>query len=106
MKIGRTVFSAKNAPFLNLIMLEPLVVPPSAKIKKGAYLPVSSISSYRSLIAINALAFFSSLPPLGMYIESIELINVLNKGTLLNSWLGAKAGLTFLIKTTASSQLT
>jgi hypothetical protein len=64
--IGLIVFSAKNAPFLNLTIWDPFVVPPSAKIKNGAYLPVSSISSYLSLIAASALALASSLPPLGM----------------------------------------
>jgi len=100
------VFSAKNAPFLNLIRPVPLVVPPSAKIKNGAYFPVSSMSSYLSLIAARAYAFFSSEPPLGIYMESIQSISVLKIGTCLNSALGANAGLTFLIKTTGSSQLT
>jgi len=45
MKIGLTVFSAKNAPFLKEMIPDPFDVPPSAKIRKGAYLPVSSISS-------------------------------------------------------------
>jgi len=64
--IGLIVFSAKKAPFLNLIMWDPLEVPPSANIKNGAYLPVSSISSYLSLMAPSALALASSLPPLGI----------------------------------------
>lgn len=37
MKSGLTVFSAKNAPYLNVIMHEPFVVPPSGNIKNGAY---------------------------------------------------------------------
>jgi hypothetical protein len=37
MKIGLIVFSLKKAPFLNFIRADPLLVPPSAKIKNGAY---------------------------------------------------------------------
>lgn len=105
MKIGLTVFSAKKAPFLNFKMPVPFVVAPSANIKNGENFPVCSITSYRSLIAANAKAFFSSDPPLGMKIESIVLHRVPSKGTFSNSALGANAGLTFLIKTTASNQL-
>jgi hypothetical protein len=103
--IGLIVFSAKKAPFLNLIIYVPFVVPPSAKIKNGANFPVSSISSCLSLMAARALALDSSLPPLGIYIESIESIKVEKIGTFLNSELGEKAGLMFFIKITVSSQL-
>jgi|TARA_B110000305_G_C19332592_1_gene584796 hypothetical protein len=65
-KIGVTVLSAKKAPFLNWRMPEPLEVPASAKMRNYANLPVSSIISYRSLMAPSALALLSSLPPLGM----------------------------------------
>jgi len=66
MKIGFIVFSLKKAPFLNFISDDPLLVPPSTKIKNGAYWPVFSISSYLSLIAYKAFALFSSLPPRGI----------------------------------------
>lgn len=62
---GLTVFSAKNAPYFIVIMHVPLVVPPSGKIRKGAYYPVYSINSYLSLIDIRALALLSGLPPRG-----------------------------------------
>lgn len=105
MKTGLIVFSAKKAPFLNFKMLDPLVVAPSANIRNGEKLPVASITSYLFLIAANAMAFFSSEPPLGMKIESIVLQSVPSIGTFSNSPLGAKAGLIFLINTTASNQL-
>lgn len=104
-KIGLTVFSAKNAPFLNFKIPVPFVVAPSAKIRNGENFPVYSMISYLFLIAANARAFFSSEPPLGMKIESIVLQSVPSNGTFSNSELGANAGLTFLIMTTASSQL-
>jgi len=36
-KMGWTVLSAKKAPFLNLIKLDPLLVPPSTNMRRGAY---------------------------------------------------------------------
>jgi hypothetical protein len=105
MNIGLTVFSAKKAPFLNFKMLVPFVVAPSAKIRNGENFPVCSMTSYLSLMAPNARAFFSSEPPLGMKIESMVLQRVPSNGTFSNSALGANAGLTFLMRTTASSQL-
>jgi len=106
MKVGLTVFSAKNAPFLNLNIPVPLVVVPSGKIKNGENFPVYSISSYLCLIAARAKAFFSSEPPLGMKIESITEQSVPSRGTCSKSFAGAKAGLRFLIRTTGSNQET
>ena len=80
---GLTVFSAINAPFLKLIKDVPLVVPPSGKISKGKYFPVYSIKSYLSLIKLKTYALFSSVPPLGIYIESITFAILLIIGALL-----------------------
>ena len=48
--IGFIFFSAKKAPFLNFKRLVPFEVAPSTKSRKGAYIPVFSISSCLSLI--------------------------------------------------------
>lgn len=82
---GLIVFSAINAPFLNLINDEPLVVPPSGNIRRGKYFPVVSIKSYLSLIWSRIYALFSSVPPLGIYIESITFAILLIIGALLNA---------------------
>jgi hypothetical protein len=55
-----------------LIKEVPLVVPPSGNIKRGKYFPVVSIKSYLSFICKRIYALFSSVPPLGIYIESIS----------------------------------
>ena len=64
--IGLIVFSAKKAPFFKLKIHDPFVVPPSAKIRNGAYYPVYSMSSYLSRMAAKAWALFSGEPPLGI----------------------------------------
>jgi hypothetical protein len=73
-----------NAPFLKLIKEVPLVVPPSGNIKRGKYFPVVSIKSYLSFICKRIYALFSSVPPLGIYIESITFAILLIIGALLN----------------------
>lgn len=91
--MGLVVFSAWNAPFFIFKMHVPFVVAPSAKIRNGAYYPVYSISSWRSLMVSSAKALFSGDPPLGIKMLSITSQSVPMSGTLLNSSLGAKAGL-------------
>ena len=61
---------AENAPFLNLFKPVPLVVKPSANMSRGLYNPVSSTSYCLSSIICIIFYFSSSVPPLGMKMES------------------------------------
>jgi hypothetical protein len=70
MKTGITVLSAKNGPFLNLIIPVLLVTPPSAKTIIFAYFPVSATIFYLSVIASKAAFLASSDCPLGIQIKS------------------------------------
>jgi hypothetical protein len=66
-----------------LIRDVPFVVPPSGNIRRGKYLPVYSIKFCLSFIMLITYARFSSVPPLGIYIESITLAILLIIGALL-----------------------
>jgi hypothetical protein len=66
-----------------LIKDDPFVVPPSGNMSKGKYFPVYSIKSCLSLIKVKTYALYSSVPPLGIYIESMTFAILLIIGALL-----------------------
>ena len=93
MKIGYTVFSAKNGPFLNLIIPLLLEVPPSGKTKSLAYFLFDSTRVCLSTSVSIAFYLSSSDLPLGMNTQLMQLRIVPTTGIFFKPAVGAKDGL-------------
>lgn len=93
MKIGITVFSATNGPFLNLSNPLPFDVPPSGKTKSFAKFLLCSTIFCLSTIASRAASLSSSDLPRGMNTQLMQWRIVPMIGTFYKPAVGAKAGL-------------
>ena len=100
---GWTGLIDSKAPLLRFRMDVPLVVPPSGKMQKTGYCPVSSIIFYLSAISSTCLFLLSFEPSLVMKMQPRAWHITPKKCTFLNALFAANAVLKWAIRINGSS---